>query len=250
MKTIFLLLSYLTLSFVSHAGIPEDSLDSTETKKVEAYSELTLATRNIWRGISFGQSPSFQGLLNFNYGRVNVGAFGVVTTNGSKEGYGNTLELYASFDVAPNLVFTVDDYYFFNSHDSLDAYFEYSSNTQHFFEAQLNYLWKESVGLMFGYNFYSGSYDNTSGLYIESTFFLSDNVSAFIGFITGPSYLNFMEKRGITNIGISADKEIKLSKDYSATLTTSLILSPNHQNIAAVPGVGTSPIYFVAALTF
>jgi len=251
MKNILLItFALLTVTF-SFARIQEDSLNVSDTLKVklETTSSLAFATRNVWRGISFGDSPSLQGLMNFNYCKLNIGAFGVVTSNGTRVGYGNTLEMYASYDILDNLSLTIDDYYFFNSHDSLDNYFEYGSGTQHYIEAQARYLWKESVEILIGYNIYSSSIDNTDGVYIQTTVFINDNISVFTGFLTGSSYLNFMDKRGVTNVGITTIKKLSL-KEFSSVLSTSLILSPNHINIADVPGVGTSPVYFVASLTF
>lgn len=254
MKKLLLLIFILTqMSFVyagNPKGIPEDDMETKDSLTLETVTDLTLATRNIWRGISFGQSPSFQGLLEFQYGKFCAGSFGTVTTNGSKVGYGNSVEIFANYGLSENLLIGVKDYYFFNPHDSLDNYFEYGSNTQHYLEAQVTYLWKESVEIMAGYSFYNSSADRTNGVYIETTVFIQDNISVFAGFLTGDSQLNFMDKRGVTNIGVSVDSHVMLTRYSNSLLTTSLIISPNHINITEVPGVGTSPIYLVASLTF
>ena len=69
--------------------------------------DLGVASRNIWRGLDYGSSPSIWGDLYGSFKKFSIGAMGTSTLNGSKSGYGNWMELYASYTFK-NLTFVAD----------------------------------------------------------------------------------------------------------------------------------------------
>jgi len=222
--------------------------DSVATSKFD--TELTLASRNLSRGVSWGNSPSIQMMGNYkpcNY--FEVGTYGQATLNGSSEGYGNQLNLYATFKYK-KLSLTFDDYFYFNSDADDNDYFEYGSDkTQHFLEARAKYDGNR-IDFIAAYTIYQNSNLNTGdAVYLEANYELNKNFSFFAGYVTDASDQMAYTDAGMTSVGTTWTKKFKI-KDYSPTLRTSLVFCPNHENVADYPGVEGNPVYLVAAITF
>ena len=237
---------FLTLSIAVSA---QDSLKNTVN------TTFTLASKNVWRGVNYGDNaPSLQGNLSYNIkNAIEIGAFGTVTTNGTKKGYGNWLELYTTFKI-DKWSLTLDDYYFF-SYDSLNDYFDYSENTtQHLVEARLKYT-SDKFTIYGSYNVFANR-DAEKALYFEAEYFLRKDLSLIVGYLTGASWLNFHDKGGVTVAGISGSRDIVITDKFKIPVKTSLLFNPNYENIAkdsngnVLKGLGTNPVNFVIALTF
>lgn len=224
--------------------------DSVISHPSRFYTELTLASRNMSRGVSFGNSPSIQMLANYrvcNY--FEVGTYGQATMNGTKKGYGNTLNLYAAFKVK-KFSLTFDDFFYFNSEDSTNNYFEYGSKkTQHFVEARLKY--DSRLDLIAAYTVYQNSdIEKKNAIYLEAGYDLTENFNVFAGYVTDQSAQMFYDKAGFTSAGVTVSKNLNITNKFSTMLKTSLIFSPNYKNVTESQGVGRNPIYLVASLTF
>jgi len=177
-----------------------------------------------------------------------VGTYVGSTLNGTKIGYGNTIELFVSYSIS-NFTITIDDYFFFEPLDSLNDYFNYGRNTPHFIEGRIQYEQGKFTCLA-GYTLHSRADDDTNGLYLEASYALNENISLNIGGVTAPSFLNFMDKAGITNIGIRFSKPLEISPKFTATAQAALFINPNHKHNTQIEGVGRSPVLFVASLLF
>jgi hypothetical protein len=238
-KILCLLLSLSGLAF---------SQERDTTKTIRLNTEITLATRNIWRGLDYGSSPSIQGTLALTHDYFEIGTWGTTTLNGNKAGYGTWVELYATAKYK-KFALTIDDYFFFNTDDSLNNYFDWSAEkTQHFIEARLKFD-SEKFDLMAGYAFYKNKSDNTTGLYLEAEYSLFTNLSFIVGGLTSSSWLSFYNDGGITTIGVSGKRSIPVSDTFSLLLKTSLIFNPSYERSTETPGVGTNPVYVVVYLT-
>lgn len=222
--------------------------DSTRTSKFD--TELTIASRNVSRGVSWGNSPSIQMMGNYkpcNY--FEAGTYGQVTLNGIGEGYGNQLNLYATFKYK-RVSLTVDDYFYFNENDNDNDYFEYGSDkTQHFIETRAKYD-GERFDVIAAYTVYQNSNLSTGdAVYMEANYELNKDFALFAGYVTDASDQMAYTDAGMTSVGTTWTKKFKI-KDYSPTLKTSLVFCPNHENVAEMAGVGGNPVYLVAAITF
>lgn len=223
--------------------------DTTKKSKFEIYSELTLASRGYWRGITFGESPSVQGLLSVSRYGFELGTYGGVTTNGNRVGYGNWIENYLTYKYK-NVSLTVDDYFFSSDVDSLSDFFNYTEkSTKHYVEARLKYEYKR-IQLMAGYTIYSATADTTTGLYSEVIFDAGKGTSIFAGYLTAPSMLNFTDKEGFTNIGISYKRSIKMSNELQPVIKTTLAFNPNYNAIPQLPGLGRNAVNLMFSITF
>lgn len=238
MKRLIVIISLL-FSLISYS----QENDSIKTK-IETDLQFSIATRNLWRGIIFGNSPSLQTLLICRIKSLEIGLFGTLSTNGSRLGYPNTTEAYISY-YKDGFALSLSDYYFFNTEDSLNDYFDYSKTTQHFLEARLKYS-NDKIWILGGYNVYSGSWvGNYSTFPYVEIGYTYENISFFIGGVTNKSTLNFMEKGGITNIGIKIEKPIILG-----SLSAYVVYNPNYRYITDIREVGKNPINLVGILTF
>lgn len=238
LMVVFLLFCY------ESGGQTPDSL-----AEIRLNTEVVLSSRNIWRGLDYGSSPSIQGTLAVRKNAFEIGAFGTTTLNGSKEGFGTWMELFASA-YWRNWSFTVDDYFFFNANDTDNNYFDWSrSATQHILEARVKYA-SPRFSVMTGYAFYKNRMDRTSGIYVEAEYFFTENFSFLIGGLTDESWLSFYRKGGVTTVGFTGRRLIKFSDNFSAQLKASLVGNPSYDRSVNAPGVGTNPVYFVVSIGF
>ena len=215
--------------------------NSTDSSNFNVGIDVGIGSRNIWRGLDYGASPSVWGDLSGSYKNFSIGAIGTTTLNGSKEQFGTWLELYAKYEFK-NFSFVIDDYFFFNAEDQDNDYFEYRPEyTQHLIEARVEYE-NQHLEALVGYVVYSHQDDNTNGVYIEATYKLNEKLSFTAGGITGAQWLSFYDAGGLTTLGINGHREVKVF-GQSLLLNASLIFNPNYKN--ASPLVGNNPVYFV-----
>lgn len=225
----------------------------TDTIVTGIYSEITLSTRNIWRGVDFGNySPTFQGLFSYDpVKNLELGTF--VSGALTNKGYGNTLNLFAKYKRETKIgrvSLTIDDYYF--NGDSTNYPTEYLKwEESHLVEARFE-LERDRVSFLAGYMIYGGSlYTNPSdslgnvilrndnAFYLEGSFYISkkvyDSLKLSVGYLTGPSALNFHDRAGITNVSL---KYQKYYREYP--IFFQVTYNPNYKFISPVdmPRVG------------
>lgn len=256
-KTITLLMVCMFMIFGQHTF----AQDSTKTNSIVSAdkfsSELTLASRNVFRGVSYGESPSImmKGVWTpCKY--FEFGVYGNMTMNGTKDGYGNQINSYVTikpFAGATNEVFrrisiTSDDYYYFNSEDSTNDFFAWSDKkTQHFMEARFKYDGR--FDLIMAYTYWAHKDAKVDGIYFEGGYDVSDALYVFAGYISDQSDLMFQSKSGWTNVGFTITRKLHM-KEWSPVLKTSLIASPTSKTVYNLPGVGRNPVSLVASITF
>jgi hypothetical protein len=217
-------------------------------KTVNLNLEVSLASRNIWRGLDYGSSPSIQGTFSLMHENFEIGTYGTTTLNGSKQGFGTWVELFATYKYR-QLSLTIDDYFFFNAADSMNNYLEWDrTNTQHFIESRLKFD-SDKFDFMAGYAFYKNKADHTTGIYMEAEYSPFKNLSFIAGGVTGANWLSFYDAGGVTTLGVAGKKPIQLSEKFSMLLKTSLIFNPSYDKSVNAPGVGTNPVYVVIMLT-
>ncbi|MCU0437107.1 MAG: hypothetical protein MUC49_04280 [Raineya sp.] len=232
--------------------VAQDSTKKEDVKNDKLILEVTLANRYIWRGVEFGAgSPSLQAYMSYQpFKNFEIGTIGCVTTNGTKVGLGNTLEIFAKYSYK-NFYFLIDDYYFFADSVKFDNYTDYGYNTNHLYEARLGYK-NEKLEIIGGYYFYGNQNAGTLGetVYGEVSYSPNPSLTFFAGGVTGASYLNFMTKGGITSIGITGTRNIKITDHFAFKAKGSLIINPNYKYTAPVPGVNGNFINYLLAIVF
>lgn len=249
-KILCILLLVSTMCFTERLFAQTDSLKTDSIKPSRFNIELTLASRNMSRGISFGNSPSIQMLASYSICRFfEVGAYGQATLNGTKKGYGNTMNIYATMKYK-RLSLTFDDFFYFNSNDKENNYFDYdAAKTQHFIEARVKY--DSRLDLTAAYTIYQNSaIEEKNAVYLEVGYDIVPNFNLFVGYITDASAQMFYSQAGFTSCGGTWSKYLNVTDKISTLLKTSVIVSPNHQYVYEVEGVGRNPVYLVVSLTF
>ena len=245
-KTILILLLICGMSSGTFAFTNDstDTATSTPEKKSVSYG-LTVATGNVWRGLQLGYNLSFQGNVNIPiYRSLHIGADGAVGMGGNS--YGNSIKTYVGIS-HKHFSLMVNDYYYFP--ESSD-YFNYGDNTLHNVEGSLKYDDSKAYCSV-GYTLYSMKSDDTNGAYIEAGYKLGKGVSAVVGYVTDKSSTNFSSKEGFSNIGMSFEKEIKITDSFKTTAKTAIVVNPNYKNMADLShGSTNNQMHFNLSLTF
>jgi len=221
-------------------------------KKNTFSTNCDLMSRYIWRGLDFGGSPSIQPGIEYNIGGLTLGTWGAFTTNspGTQE-----TDLYISYTFVEKFSLTFTDYFFPDEINSGYKYFDFSeSTTGHIFEASASFNGTKKYPItfliatnIFGADAKKINADGTSGSIQFSTYaelaYSFKYLDAFIGFnLTNPDeslgetgfYGNSF---GVTNLGISTTKTIKITNDFELPLSVSLITNPQAENIYMVAGL-------------
>ncbi len=233
--------------------------DSTKSMFAEDNftTELTLASRNVYRGVSYGESPSIQmkgAWLPCKF--FELGVYGNMTMSGIKEGYGNQVNYYVtlkpfanSSSELRNISITSDDFFYFNANDDDNNWTDYDSDkTQHFVEARAKYDGAK-LDLTAAYTYYTNKSFNVDGIYFEAGYDVSKTLNVFIGYVTDQNDLMFQEEAGVSNIGFTLQRKLNI-QSFSPLMKVSTIFSPTYNTIYDLPGVGHNPVNLVVSLTF
>ncbi len=243
----FVLIALICLSCLAQAqrtdSIPSDSTESPFTLNAYLYS------RYVWRGVNFGSSPSAQGQLMYGNSGFFVGCFVAKALNGNLIGFSNTSNIFLGYGYK-GVSLTVDDCFFYDE-TNLDRYLDWTSDTTlHFIETRLRYdreRWYSFVGV----NVYGAKANYNDGVYIEAGYkFPKHGLTLFAGGLTGRSDLNFSTAAGVTNIGITKEKMIRISPSFSLPITGSVIVNPNYTNIVDLPRVSRDFVTLVLGTYF
>ncbi len=218
--------------------------------------KMTLATKNVWRGTAWGESPSFMPELAWRVCKyAELGLAGTTTLNGTRIGYGNQFNMSVTLkpfvnakSEIKNVIFSTTDYYYFSETERDNGYFAWSTEkTNHFVEGQVKY--DSNFDLSVNFTYLANKAANVDGIYFEAGYDVNKSVNIFAGYVTGPNDLMFVNKGGWTNIGATVSKPIKMA-GCATNLKVSVIANPNYENVTDVPGVGNGPVYLVGSLVF
>ncbi|NPA36175.1 MAG: hypothetical protein GXO47_04935 [Chlorobi bacterium] len=191
-----------------------------------------LVNRYIFRGLDFGSSPAIQPSLEFSTSNFTIGAWGSYSFVATPTGIEADLFAYYDFDFGLSL--GVSDYYFpgeeLKISDDIIApertgnYFNYSD--YHYFEINAN----QTVG-NFHLSANYGAVNLDNAIYVEAGYEFKW-FDLFAG--AGNKLYTLSGDLNLVNIGISATKEIEITSEYSISLSSSLILNPNAEQIHLV----------------
>jgi len=246
-------------------------LDESELSAKEKSATLAfgadIMSRYIWRGIDFGNSPAVQPNLSFSWKGLTFGAWGSyafskhsVRINDSTvvdAGNYSEMDLYVSYTYKW-FTFMFFDYFTINGLNANEGnrYFDYrNKTTRHTFELCLTFdgpdrfpLQIMASTLVYGddknkdsHGVYGLGNDNNYSTYFELGYKLhfkriGVELKPFIGGIPfGSSW--YAPHAGITNLGITAKKEIPVSLQYNLPVQVSLVTNPQAQSVFLVFGI-------------
>ncbi|MFW5872547.1 MAG: hypothetical protein ACOCVN_01030 [bacterium] len=180
----------------------------------------------VWRGVKFS-GPSFQPYLEASFGNFTIGSWGSFDFIG---GFAEA-DIYASYAFDFGLSLGVTDYYYPGT-----SYFEFSDSLgAHALEINAGY---EIGGLSIGANYIvneaGGAASAGGDMYFELGYSF-DNFSLFVG--GGDGWHTSDGEFMITNVGISSEKEIKVSETFSLPVSGAVILNPEMEQFFVVVGI-------------
>lgn len=239
MKKLLLIAGLLLISFSSFAQEEQTGILSTD---------ITLKSREVYRGVGLGYSPSVGAKVTYDFGTIAVTSKGSTPVN-IFGGYGAYLENGVTYK-RKNLSITLSDMFFFNG-DVADGndYFNLGKTTRHLINAEAKYTEKKWYGLVQA-TVYKAETDDNNGVYFEAGYKLSDWLSVNVGYVTDASTMNFRTKGGFTGIGIETTKATKIGKNFNPVFTTALVVNPSPENVMMLTGVSNTPIQMSLGVKF
>lgn len=211
-------LKRIVLVFVAIFSI--STISAQEGSKASFDIGADFASRYVWRGLEFSDSPAIQPYAELSVGNFTAGIWASYETGGQV--VGQEFDFYASYAIgAVSLGFTD---YAFPVDGISDGYFMAKN---HIGELTLGFDGVESFPLtaMIGVNVYN---DDENSIYTEIGYPFSiggTEMSAFIG--GGNEIYSTDGDYKVTNMGISASKDVKITDSFSLGLTASAIFNPD-----------------------
>ncbi|MEX2403356.1 MAG: hypothetical protein WD625_04435 [Balneolales bacterium] len=220
LKTVFILFS---LAFMA----------SAEAKAQEAINlDLDIASRYVWRGTDFGNSPSLQPGISFAAGNLEIGGWAAFATTGSAAG--SEIDWFAAYSLdlgkSGGLAFSITDYTF--PDDPATNYFD---SEAHFLELGAGYTGPESFPVSLTAGVFVTNDDDNS-VYAEIGYPVSA-FDVFVGFTPHEAEMYGTGKAGVINSGISTGREIQVSETFSFTLTSTAIMNFYDENAFFLVGI-------------
>jgi len=183
----------------------------------------------IWRGTKFGTGPAIQPYVEGSIGGFTIGSWGSICLTGDEAA---EADLYISYSFDFGLSLGLTDYYYPGS-----PYFEFSDTTaSHAYEINLGY---EAGDFSVSANYIlndAGSGAGSAGgdMYFELGYTVG-GASLFLG--AGDGWHTSDGEFDICNVGVSTEKAIKISEDFSLPMSGAVILNPETEQFYVVVGV-------------
>ncbi len=188
-------------------------------------------SRYIWRGVDYGNSPSFQPYISYGIAGLKVGAWGSYSFATSTGSVYSENDLWASYSYSSNAgtfsaIFT--DYYF--PYTNL-KYFDYdgSGKGAHTLETGISYSGDDKLPIKFSayYNFHN-DVDNAIYLQLDLLFSVSTfNFDLFAGASPKKCAWYGTDKFEFINVGLIVTKQIEITDKFSIPFNISYIINPN-----------------------
>ncbi len=197
---------------------------------------LDIASRYVWRGFEFGNSPSLQPELSYTTGGLEVGIWGAFATSGDPDG--TEVDLFASYTFetsAGDFSLMVTDYTFPVHHTGLLGSETWFDGDAHFVEVGLGYEGPES----FPISFFAGMFvhnDDDNSVYLELGYEVGE-FGLFVGMTPMESEAYETTGPGIINMGFGTSRTIKVTDSFDFDLTSALSLNPYAENLFFVVGI-------------
>lgn len=232
------------------AGLSLISISSfaQEEKTGIVSTDISLTTREVYRGVGLGYSPSVGAKVSYDLGVITLTSKGSAPVNVGL-GYGPYLENGITYK-HKNLSVSLSDMFFFIGDGATgNDYFNLGKDTRHLVNAEAKYTEKKWYGLVQA-TVYKAEADKNNGVYFEAGYKFNNTLALNAGYVTDASTMSFRTKGGFTGVGISATKETKIGKNFNPTFTTSLVVNPSSKNVVDAFGVSNTPVQMSLGLVF
>ncbi len=216
-------LKKIVFVFVAIVSISSMNAQEEEGSKATFDLGVDFASRYVWRGGSYSDSPAAQPYVELASGNFTLGVWASYETGG--EVVGQEFDFYASYSFGAISVGFID--YTFPRDDASDGYFMMKN---HIGEASLSFDGVESFPLtaIIYANVYN---DDENSIYTELGYPFTiggTELSAFIG--AGNEVYTTDGDFNVTNFGISASKDVKITDSFSLGVSASTIFNPDTED--------------------
>ena len=190
-----------------------------------------IMSRYIWRGLDFGNSPSFQPALTVAVGNLRIGTWGAYSVGAQGGSAFAEHDLWASYSVqnaAGTFTAIYTDYYYPSAGLK---YFDYGGKGSgaHTLEVGLGYALPEDVPLtLTGYVNVHNDPDNS--VYLQANYLLRvDGVSLdiFAGFTASRGAWYAASNASMINIGVKATRSVVVTESFSIPVSAAFIINPH-----------------------
>lgn len=241
----------ISLMILLSGGFSLSAQDTVPEKTSPFNPGCDLVSRYVWRGQLLDRSPNIQPWVEYApaFG-LRIGAWGSYSFSGDYA----EVDLYLGYGYQ-GFSLMLTDYFVMDESLENNRFFDYRKGiTGHLLEGTLSWEGPEKVPLKLtaATMFYGAdmkvdhvvidtSLNDTTAYYVNqySTYFEAAwsfrHFSVFAGITPAAGF--YGNGFGLVNLGISADRDIRLGKNYSIGLRASLITNPQRQNIYLVLGI-------------
>jgi len=214
---------------------------------------VDVVSRYIWRGSDFGNSPSLQPTLAFDYAGLEIGAWGAYTMS-SEASEADEIDFWLAYTVpmenSASIQGIVTDYYFPNAGIGFFNFNDYDAVKNdtipdpgaHTVEVGLSITGPESFPVTFSgfVNMYNDAGNNMYFQLDVPARVGETDLGFFIGATNGstdnPDYYS-AENFSVINIGVTASKSVKVSDAFSLPMNVSFIVNPRTEFSYLVVGL-------------
>ncbi len=229
------------------------SFGAAASEKFTVDTGVDLYSRYVWRGMDFGDSPSIQPALSCSYFGFELGVWGAYSLSTQAESF-NEIDFWLGysyeFENSASIGAVLTDYYLpylgidifnFNDHDAVDANGDPDPGA-HTLELGLSLTGPKSFPMTI--SGYVGVYNDAG----NSTYFQIDypftagetGLTVFFGAAGGNRENPDVYSAGefaVINVGVSAQRSIKMTDSFSLPLSLAFILNPDAEISYLVAGV-------------
>lgn len=196
------------------------TMNAQEEPKTKFDVGVDFASRYVWRGLEFSDSPAVQPYAELSSGNFTLGAWASYETGGQV--VGQELDLYASYAFGPVSLGFID--YAFPVDGESDGYFKMQN---HVGEATLSFdgVEKFPLTVLLGVNVYN---DDNNSIYTELGYPFKvgeTEMRTFVG--AGNEMYTTDGNYKVSHFGLSASKAIKITDAFSLGVSASAIFNPD-----------------------
>ena len=213
---------------------------SSSFPQVSVSAGADIYSRYNWRGLDFGDSPSFQPTLSLSAGAFTIGAWGAYNFfSGTTPVYSEN-DLFASYTISTatsgsfSILYT--DYFYPSAGLS---FFKYDIDGSHVLEAGLGYSGPESFPIQLN-GYYNFKNDPDKSAYIQVGYPVTageTSLSFFAGFTPASSAWYATTKAGLINLGVAATKNVVITDKFSLPVHVDYILNPYSKQSFLIAGI-------------
>ena len=209
--------------------------ESIAQEKFEVHGNATLVSDYVWRGAYQASGVSIQPSLTLSYVGINLNVFG----NQSLSKDAKEFDINLSYSIK-NFTITVSDYWWAGVDKSYGDY-----KNDHFFEATLGYKFGPSFPLSLSWStLFAGGDKDENGDLQASTYIAASCPISLPADITLTPSVGFTpwegmyhDKTAVTDVALTASKNIQISKDFGIPVFLQAIASPAYDRTYLVAGL-------------